>query len=190
MVTTADPELAERLALLRTHGITRNADELIENHGGWYHEMQLLGYNYRITDFQSALGISQLSRADEGLKRRREIAEIYTKSFAGSVVRTLQVNENSKHAYHLYTIQIDRTRTNVTRDQFLDAMTKENIGVGVHYLSIPEHPYYQQTFGWKTEDCPNAALIGQQTVSLPISPKLTSKDIEDVALAVRRSLGC
>lgn len=90
----------------------------------------------------------------------------------------------TRHAYHLYTILIDEGKCGISRDAFLNAMTKHNIGVGVHYLSIPEHPYYQKTFGWQPEDYPNAMRIGRQTVSLPLSAKLTDKDVEDVITAV------
>lgn len=169
MITTNDENLFRKLLKLRTHGITRNADELIENHGGWYHEMQLLGYNYRITDFQSALGISQLSRADEGLKRRREIAEIYTKSFAGSVVRTLQVNENSKHAYHLYVILTNN------RKELYDALRENNIFAQVHYIPCHLHPYYKN-LGFKKGDFPNAEKYYEQCLSLPMFPTLTHEE--------------
>ena len=92
---------------------------------------------------------------------------------------------NTRHAHHLYTILIDEARARVSRDAFLDAMTAARIGAGVHYLSLPEHPYYQQTFGWRPHDYPHAARIGRQTVSLPLSPKLTDQDVEDVINAVR-----
>jgi dTDP-4-amino-4,6-dideoxygalactose transaminase len=94
----------------------------------------------------------------------------------------------TRHAYHLYTILVDEAKTGISRDGFLDAMTAQNIGVGVHYLSIPEHPYYRREFGWKPEDYPNAARIGRQTVSLPLSAKLTDTDVEDVIEAVHRVL--
>jgi len=93
---------------------------------------------------------------------------------------------DTRHAYHLYTIQVDEAKTGLSRDAFLNAMTAHNIGVGVHYLSIPEHPYYQQTFGWKPEDYPNAMKIGRQTVSLPLSAKLTDTDVEDVIHTVQQ----
>ena len=93
-------------------------------------------------------------------------------------------NANTKHAYHLFAIQINKAETGITRDEFLDAMTAENIGVGVHYLSIPEHPYYQSRYGWKTKDYPNAMCYGRQTVSLPLSAKLSDEDVNDVVKAV------
>ena len=92
---------------------------------------------------------------------------------------------DTRHAYHLYTILIDAEKTGIRRDAFLDAMTARNIGVGVHYLSVPEHAYYRDRFGWRLEDTPNATRIGRQTVSLPLSPKLADGDVEDVIAAVR-----
>jgi dTDP-4-amino-4,6-dideoxygalactose transaminase len=94
------------------------------------------------------------------------------------------IESNTRHAYHLYTILVDEEKTRVTRDEFLDAMTKLNIGIGVHYLSIAEHPYYQRALGWRPEDYPHAMKIGRQTVSLPISAKLTDDDVQDVIEAV------
>jgi dTDP-4-amino-4,6-dideoxygalactose transaminase len=92
---------------------------------------------------------------------------------------------DTRHAYHLYTILVDETKTGISRDAFLDAMTYHNIGVGVHYLSLPEHPYYQKTLGWKPEDYPHAMKIGHQTVSLPLSPTLLEKDINDVIESIK-----
>ena len=97
--------------------------------------------------------------------------------------------KGTRHAYHLFTILIDEKDAGISRDAFLNAMTRQNIGVGVHYLSIAEHPYYQERYGWRPEDWPNAMAIGRQTVSLPLSAKLTDKDVDDVIGAVRRVLG-
>jgi dTDP-4-amino-4,6-dideoxygalactose transaminase len=98
------------------------------------------------------------------------------------------VEKNTRHAYHLFTLLVDEPRTGVSRDEFLNRMTAQGIGIGVHYLSIPEHPYYQKTFGWKPEDYPNAMRIGRQTVSLPISAKLSEADAVDVVSAVTKCL--
>jgi dTDP-4-amino-4,6-dideoxygalactose transaminase len=95
---------------------------------------------------------------------------------------------DTRHAYHLYTVLVDADRAGMGRDEFLNVMTAHNIGVGVHYLSIPEHPYYQENFGWKPRDYPNAMRIGRETVSIPISAKLTDADVSDVVEAIRRTL--
>jgi len=106
MITTNNKDLYDKLCLLRTHGITRNPEIMTENHGGWYYQMHELGYNYRITDFQCALGISQLKRANEGIQRRNEIAKIYTNAFVNSPISTPFVSQDVFHAYHLYIIQV------------------------------------------------------------------------------------
>lgn len=96
---------------------------------------------------------------------------------------------DTRHAYHLYTVLVDEAESGISRDSFLDGMTRSKIGVGVHYRSVPEHPYYREAFGWKPEDYPNAHRIGRETVSLPISPMLTEEDVEDVIRAVQTLLG-
>jgi len=122
-------------------------------------------------------------------RRRQEIWNRYNEAFADLPIGLPADPEpDTRHAHHLYTILIDPAKTGISRDAFLDAMTGQNIGVGVHYLSIPEHPYYQRKFGWKPEDYTNAMRIGRQTVSLPISAKLTDQDVEDVIGSVRKAL--
>jgi dTDP-4-amino-4,6-dideoxygalactose transaminase len=141
-------------------------------------------------DLQAAIGIHQLKRVDANWERRREVWDIYNKAFAELPLTVpAPIEKDTRHAYHLYTILLDEEKTGISRDEFLNAMTAHNIGVGVHYLSIPEHPFYQKTFGWKPENYPNAMCIGRQTVSLPLSAKLTKEDVEDVIEAVRRILG-
>src|SRR5688572_10343111 len=116
-------------------------------------------------DLQAAIGIHQLKRVEAYWRRRQELWHRYNQAFADLPVRLpAEVEPDTLHAYHLYTILIDESRTGITRDCFLDAMTERNIGVGVHYLGIPEHPYYQETFGWKPNDYPHATRIGRQTV--------------------------
>jgi len=140
-------------------------------------------------DLQAAIGIHQLQRIEQYWQRRREIWERYNKAFADlPVALPADPDPKTRHAYHLYTIMVDEEKAGIGRDGFLNAMTARKIGVGVHYLSLPEHLYYRQAFGWKPEDYPNAMRIGRQTVSLPISAKLTDKDIEDVIDAVRSIL--
>jgi dTDP-4-amino-4,6-dideoxygalactose transaminase len=136
-------------------------------------------------DLQAAIGIHQLKRIEQYWERRQRIWQQYHEAFAGTALILPPVPEpESRHAFHLYTVRVDKERTGISRDAFLEAMTKRNIGVGVHYLSIPEHPYYQNTFGWKPEDYPAAMAVGRQTVSLPLSPKLTEEDVQDVINAV------
>jgi dTDP-4-amino-4,6-dideoxygalactose transaminase len=166
MITTNNEKLYKKLLLLRTHGITKNKNLLFENHGDWYYEMQDLGFNYRLTDFQAALGNSQLRFADEGLKRRREIAAIYEKAFSKKSFITGQSGVIIGHAYHLYVIECN------DRKGLYDYLRGKNIFAQVHYIPTHLMPYYRQ-FGWKIGDLPNSEKYYDSCLSLPMFPTLT-----------------
>jgi dTDP-4-amino-4,6-dideoxygalactose transaminase len=189
MVLTQREEDAARIKVLALHGMSKDAWKRFSDEGYKHYYVVDCGFKYNMMDLQAAIGIHQLTRVERSWQRRRQIWQRYNEAFAGLPV-TLPADPESetRHSYHLYTILINEAKTGMSRDAFLNAITFENVGVGVHYLSIAEHPYYQQTFGWKLEDYPNAMRIGRQTVSLPISPKLTDKDVEDVIKAVRMIL--
>jgi dTDP-4-amino-4,6-dideoxygalactose transaminase len=191
MVLTHSAEQAARIKRLALHGLSKDAWKRFSDEGYKHYYVTELGFKYNMTDLQAAIGIHQLERVERSWRRRKEIWQNYDRAFADLPLRTPAAPErNTRHAYHLYTILVDEKVTGISRDAFLEAMTRKNIGVGVHYLSIPEHPYYQRTFGWRPEDYPNAARIGRQTVSLPLSAKLSDEDVEDVIAAVRECLGC
>jgi len=177
MITTNDEAMYKHLLRLRTHGITREADLLTENHGGWYYEMQELGYNYRITDFQAALALSQLKRADAGLKRRQEIADRYTEAFKKAGIATPFVNEGSQHAWHLYVIQIEN------RKALYDDLRTKNIFCQVHYIPVHLMPYYRQ-FGWNKGDFPMAESYYDHCLSLPMYPALTNEQQDFVIQSI------
>jgi UDP-4-amino-4,6-dideoxy-N-acetyl-beta-L-altrosamine transaminase len=177
MITTNNEALYKHLLRLRTHGITREADLLTENHGGWYYEMQELGYNYRITDFQAALALSQLKRADAGLKRRQEIADRYTEAFAKAGIVSPLVNEGSQHAWHLYVIQIGN------RKALYDFLRTQNIFCQVHYIPVHLMPYYRQ-FGWNKGDFPLSESYYEQCLSLPMYPALTNEQQDFVIQSI------
>jgi dTDP-4-amino-4,6-dideoxygalactose transaminase len=137
-------------------------------------------------DLQAAIGLHQLRRVDSSWNRREHIWKRYMTELADLPVELPAVPEaDTRHAYHLFTLQIDKERSGLSRDSFIDAMTANHIGVGVHYLSIPEHPYYQKTFGWKPEDYPHAMRVGRSTVSIPLSANLSDRDVDDVIASVR-----
>jgi len=169
MITTNDEKLYKKLLLLRTHGITKDPLLLHENHGGWYYEMQDLGYNYRLTDFQAALGLSQLQRADEGLERRRIIAQRYEEAFSQAGLQTLSVPENGSHAYHLYIILSD------DRKALYDYLRRHKIFAQVHYIPVHSLPYYKG-LGHKKGECPNAEAYYEKCISLPMYPTLTDEE--------------
>lgn len=174
MVTTNDKELFDRLSLLRTHGITKNPACLHENHGGWYYEMQELGYNYRLTDFQAALGLSQLKRADEGLKRRQKIAVRYNEAFKRIAdIQTPYASPDVFHAYHLYIIQVP------DRLDLYNYLHENGIYAQVHYIPLHLMPYYREQ-GNKPGDLPVAEKYYSRCLSLPIFPTLTDEEQEYV----------
>lgn len=168
IITTNRKDLYEKLLLLRTHGITKNPNLMQENHGGWYYEMQELGYNYRLTDFQAALGVSQLSRASKNLEKRKLIAERYDQSFADhSSIRKSPSHEG--HAYHLYVIQTTR------RKELYDYLRTQNIFCQVHYIPIHLQPYYRR-LGWRNGDLPVVEKYYEKCLSLPMYPSLTEDE--------------
>jgi len=189
MVLTKKEEDAARIKTLGLHGMSKDAWKRFGDEGYKHYQVVECGYKYNMTDLQAALGIHQLARVDENWKKRQLIWDQFNTAFKDLPIETpAQIEPDTKHAYHLYTILIDENKSGISRDAFLDTMTKHNIGVGVHYLSIPEHPYYQETFGWKPEDYPIARKVGRQTVSLPLSAKLTPSDITRVISTVKSLL--
>lgn len=185
MVLTRGEEDAARVKVLALHGMSKDAWKRFSDEGYQHYQVTECGFKYNMMDIQAAIGIHQLARVEESWKRRQEVWELYNNAFADLPVRLpAPVEPDTRHAYHLYTLLIDERRAGVSRDNFLNEMTARNIGVGVHYLSIPEHPFYREAFGWKPTDYPNAHRIGRETVSLPLSAKLTDRDVGDVIEAV------
>lgn len=168
-ITTNNKELYDKVSLYRTHGITRDPSLLQENHGGWYYEMQELGYNYRITEFQAALGISQLKRLDWSIERRNEIAKKYDAAFANTSICTPFRAENITHAFHLYIIQVDK------RKELYDFLRQNNVFSQVLYIPAHTMPYYKQ-FGWKQGDMPVAEEYYSKCLALPMFPSLTEEE--------------
>ena len=188
LVARRDEHIA-RARVLALHGLSQDAWHRFSDHGHKHYFVVECGFKYNMTDIQAALGIHQLRRVEENWRLRERIWQRYQEAFADlPVARPAPTAPDTRHAHHLYTLLIEDDAP-ITRDAMLEALTARNIGVGVHYLSIPEHPYYQQRFGWRPEQVPNAMRIGRQTISLPLSPKLTESDIDRVIAAVRGVLG-
>jgi UDP-4-amino-4,6-dideoxy-N-acetyl-beta-L-altrosamine transaminase len=186
MITTNNEELYKKLLLLRTHGITKDnnlfqnsvitalgaqetLDSKVEIYPGWYYEMQELGFNYRLTDFQAALGFSQLKRADQGLERRKEIAKTYSEAFKEKSFIKGQSGFVYGHAYHLYIIEVEN------RKSLYDKLHEQNIFAQIHYFPVHLMPYYK-LFGWKEKDLPNAEAYYRVCLSLPMYPTLTDEE--------------
>lgn len=190
MILTANEVYASRLKTLALHGMTKDAWKRFSDEGYRHYYVAEAGFKYNMMDIQAALGIHQLKRIEENWQRRQLIWTRYQEELADlPVTRPAAVEADTRHACHLYTLLIDEAAAGISRDAFLDGMTAENIGIGVHYLSILEHPYYQERFSWHPEACPVARRIGRQTASLPLSAALSDADVDDVITATRKVLG-
>jgi UDP-4-amino-4,6-dideoxy-N-acetyl-beta-L-altrosamine transaminase len=188
MAMTNDPELAELMRLDRSHGITRDTAKLQHDDvGAWYYEQQRLGFNYRMTDIAAALGLSQLSRIEEFVARRREIASAYDTAFASLAVRTPWQHPDAASAWHLYVIRIDRSRTVRTHREIFDALRDADIGVNLHYVPVYRQPYYRE-LGFGQGHCPNAEAYYAEAISLPMYPSLTNEEQDTVIAAVKDAL--
>lgn len=179
MITTNDEKLYNILLNLRTHGIQQDPSKKHEDHGLWYYEMQTLGFNYRLTDFQAALGLSQLYRADDGLKRRIEIANRYTKAFSDlSYIKHFSGNIEG-HAYHLYILQVEN------RKELFNYLRENNIFAQVHYIPVHLMPYYKD-FGWRLGDMPFAENYYKRCISIPIFPSLLDEEQDFVINSIKQ----
>ena len=184
MVVTDDVGLAERMRQFRNHGISTDARARAER-GTWCYEMVDLGYNYRLTDFQCALGLSQLKKLPKSLARRRAIAHRYDEAFASVPgVKPLVVSPDVLPAYHLYVVRLDLVRIGKDRDTAFRLLREKGIGVNVHYIPVHLHPYYRQRFGTEPGMCPVAEAACDRILSLPMFPAMTDADVERVIDAV------
>jgi dTDP-4-amino-4,6-dideoxygalactose transaminase len=189
MVTAAREEDAARIKVMALHGMTKDAWKRFGDEGYRHYQVVECGFKYNMMDIQAAIGIHQLARVERCWERRRRVWRRYDEAFSGMPVGLpAPPAPGTRHAFHLYTVLVDEKKSGIARDDFLNAMNAENVGTGVHYLSIPEHPYYRKTFGWRPEDYPAAMGIGRRTVSLPLSARLSDGDVEDVIAAVRKCL--
>ena len=187
MVIARNKESIDRIKILGLHGLSKDAWKRFGDEGYKHYQVVDSGFKYNMMDIQAAIGIHQLKRIDDNWLRRQQIWAYYNDNLKGlPIILPPTPSENMKHAYHLYSILIDESQSGFSRDEFLRRIDKHNIGVGVHYISIPEHKYYREKFNWKPEDYPVSYDVGRKTVSLPLSAKLTDIDVEDVIEAVRR----
>jgi len=182
MILTNNKEFYEKLKIFRHHGIVHKP-----NKGSWYYEIPQLGHNFRLTDFQCALGLSQLKRLAIFIQRRREIATRYNEAFAKMEEIITPFEEDFvKAVYHIYVIRLRTEMLKVGRKETFEALRAENIGVNVHYLPLHLHPFYQRQFGYKKGDYPRAERYYERAITLPIFPRMSDEDAKDVIEAVRR----
>ena len=185
-VMTNNPDYFNKLKLFRTHGITRDPKLLTRTRYDGYNEQIDLGFNYRLTDFQAALGLSQLKKLNLFIKRRSEIVDMYNIAFVNSpgIIVQKEIPE-SDSAKHLYVIKIDLTRLSIDRDFFYKALNAENIGLQVHYIPVFEHPFYKSVVN-SNRDCPNSIALFESMVSIPLFYSMTNSDVETVIAAIKK----
>ena len=187
-IATNNQKYYEKIKEFRSHGITRDRMKILKDYGPWYYEMQSLGFNYRMTDIQAALGISQMTKLSRFLKRRNEIADIYEKEL--SKIEGVIVPYKKDYVYspwHIYVIQIETEKYSVDRKTIFEALIAENIGVNVHYLPVYLHPYYKK-MGYKEGLCPIAEKLYQRIITLPLFYSMTEEDTKSVIQALKKVL--
>lgn len=190
-IATNNEEYDRKLMLARSHGITHDEDAMMgaPHEGPWYYEQISLGYNYRITDFQAALIVSQMQKLDRFVARRKEIVKAYDEAFQDVPEIILQKEiPDSDTCRHLYIIRLDLSKLSCTRRQFFDAMSAENVQCQIHYVPVYWFPYYEQ-LGYEKGLCPNAEEVYRGIMSIPLYPKMTDQDVEDVIHAVKKVAG-
>lgn len=186
MITTDDAELAGRMRTFRNHGITTDHRQRAEQ-GGFFYEQIELGYNYRLTDFQCALGLSQLRKLPGFVLRRQELAARYDAAFADlPAVRALRVRPDVSHAYHLYVVMFDLERLTADRATIFAALRAEGVGANVHYIPVHLHPFYRARFGTRPGMLPVAEAAYERIITLPMFPTMTDGDADDVIAAVAK----
>jgi perosamine synthetase len=185
MITTAEPEFARRMRIFRNHGITSDHRQR-DKTGSWFYEMVDLGYNYRLTDLQCAIGISQLRKLPKWLKRRREVAKRYEDAFAEvSAVCPLQVEKDVDPAYHLYVVRLNLEQLQADRADIFAALRAAGIGVNVHYIPVHMHPFYRNRFSTEPGMCPEAEAAYERLLSLPMYHGMSDEDVNEVITTVK-----
>jgi len=187
MITTNHEDLAEKMRILSLHGISKDAWKRYSSEGSWFYEIKYSGYKYNMSDLQSSIGIHQMKKLDKMQLRREKIADIYNQVFAEiPEIKVPTVKEYTKHAWHLYPIQVNDKLLSINRNEFIDALKAENIGTSVHFIPLHLHPYYKDKYGFKKGDFPNTEDLYNHEISLPIYPKMTDQDVEDVIAAAKK----
>ncbi|MGI9458831.1 MAG: DegT/DnrJ/EryC1/StrS family aminotransferase [Pirellulales bacterium] len=182
---TGPSELIEKCRTLSLHGLSRQAWGRYKAGGSWKYDVLAAGYKYNMSDLQASLGIAQIQRIEELTNRRTEIARKYNQAFSSNpVLKTLSTKEHVGHAWHLYVLRLNLPLLEIGRDDFLEALTKLNIGTSVHFIPIQLHSFYRNKYRWAVEDTPVAFNAFERMISLPIFPAMTDQDIEDVIEAV------
>ncbi|MCG1024845.1 DegT/DnrJ/EryC1/StrS family aminotransferase [Dehalobacter sp.] len=187
MLTTNDDELAGKMRVLSLHGMSRNAWNRFSERGSWYYEIEYPGYKYNMTDIQAAMGMTQLAKLESMQARREVIWQRYNEAF--SRLPEIEVPNDfdyARHARHLYMIRLNLDKLTADRAEVIELLKEENIGTSVHYIPLPYHPYYRDTYGYKPGDFPKTEALYERIISLPLYPGMSDADIQDVIEAVHR----
>ena len=188
MVIAKSQEAIDRIKILSLHGMSRDAWHRFSDSGYKHYQVVEPGFKYNMMDLQAAIGLHQLARVEEAWLRREAIWKRYQDAFADLPLGLpAEPDADTRHAYHLYTITVDEEACGIGRDDFMARLGEQDIGVGVHYQSLAQHPYYATRFGWSAAELPVADRFGKTTMSLPLSPKLSDVDVERVIAAVSRT---
>ncbi len=181
MVATNDDDIASKIKIFALHGMTKDAWKRFSDDGYKHYQVIYPGFKYNMTDVQASIGLSQFQKIESFAKRRKEIWNTYQTELKNlPLFLPKDACENSKHAYHLFTVMIDTEKTKITRDELLNELHKMNIGTGVHYIALHKHPYYKEKFHFSDSDFPNSSFISERTISIPFSAKLADEDVKDV----------
>ena len=186
MVTTDDPDVAARIRTMSLHGLSRDAWNRYTAQGSWYYEILYPGFKYNLTDIAAALGLAQLRKCERFWKARDRLAALYDQGFRDlpEIIRP-QASSHVQHAWHLYVVRLDLDRLSIGRNQFIERLQHAGVGCSVHFIPLHLHPYYRDTYGYQPLDCPTANSVYQQTISLPLYPRMTESDIQRVITVVR-----
>jgi dTDP-4-amino-4,6-dideoxygalactose transaminase len=191
MIISNNQKYISQIKILALHGMSKDAWKRFSDKGFKHYDVVTAGFKYNMMDLQAAIGVHQLKSIEDNLDKRNKIWNIYNNEFKDLNVETPHPDSREKgtiHAKHLYTLQINKKKSGLTRDAFIQKLHKKRIGAGVHYRSIPEFSFYKKNYNWSSYNYPNAKKIGEETVSLPLSPKLTLNDIERIVREVRNIL--
>jgi dTDP-4-amino-4,6-dideoxygalactose transaminase len=189
MVVTADAALAERLRILSLNGTSADAWKRFQADGPSHVQVVEAGYKYNMTDIQAALGLKQLEKVERYLEHRDCLWRFYDEALADlPLIRPASAEADCRHARHLYSLLVDTERTSLTRDALREGLKKRRIGTGIHYIALHLHPFYQQQFGYRAGQFPNAEYLSERTFSVPLSPRVTEADARDVVDALRDTL--
>jgi dTDP-4-amino-4,6-dideoxygalactose transaminase len=189
MATTDNPDWADKMRMLSLHGISHDAWNRYGAEGSWHYEILSLGYKYNLTDIAASIGLQQIKKCHALAAARRRIAAAYNAGFGDlAEIRTPVCRPGLQHAWHLYVIQLELERLTLDRREFIDALREKNIGTSVHFTPLHLHPFYRRNFGYRPEDFANASKAYERIISLPIYPRMTAADVDDVIDAVRATV--